>query len=82
MLAATGTSGGALGAASVSLGAALGTAGVIPALVGMGLVGAAGVGMRLMALADCGGPINCVSLSGQCCEILITTAGTLCPAAC
>ena len=77
-------SGGALAAAPISVSAGLGTAGALPAflpaLAGLGLVGAAGAG--LMAMADCGGPIQCVTPGGQCCMILLSVRGAVCPVSC
>ena len=75
---------GAAGVGAAGVGAAgLGTAGIAPILGGLGLVGAAGAGgMALMSMADCGGPFVCVAPSGQCCMVLITFRGFLCPASC
>ena len=54
-----------------------------PVLTGMGLVGGAGaVGMGLMAKSECGGPVRCISASNQCCFVLITIRGVICPASC
>ena len=60
-----------------------GAGAIAPILGGLGLVGAAGAGgMALMSMADCGGPFLCVAPSGQCCMVLITFRGFLCPASC
>ena len=60
-----------------------GAGAIAPILGGLGLVGAAGAGgMALMSMADCGGPFVCVAPSGQCCLVLITFRGFLCPASC
>ena len=54
-----------------------------PVLGGLGLMTAIGAGgMGLMAMSECGGPFRCQSASGQCCLVLITTRGILCPASC
>ena len=91
LLAATGIASNLVGGAAAAAGvgaagvgaAGLGTAGIAPILAGLGLVGAAGVGgMALMSMADCGGPFVCVAPSGQCCLVLITFRGVLCPDSC
>jgi len=86
LIAATGIVSNVVGGAGAAAGvgaAGLGTAGIAPILGGLGLVGAAGVGgMALMSMADCGGPFVCVAPSGQCCLVLITFRGFLCPASC
>ena len=54
-----------------------------PVLGGLGLMTAIGAGgMGLMAMSDCVGPFRCQSASSQCCLVLITTRGILCPASC
>ena len=54
-----------------------------PILGGLGLMGAAGAaGLGVMAMTQCGGPIRCVSPGGQCCFLLISVRGPLCPAQC
>ena len=88
MLAATSiasnVAGGALGAAGI--GAAAGglgaAAGLIPALAGLGVVGTAGAGAGLMALAECMRPVLCVAPSGQCCLTTMTRRGLQCPPSC
>ena len=86
LLASTGIASNLVGGAAAAAGvgaAGLGTAGIAPILGGLGLVGAAGVGgMALMSMADCVGPFVCVAPSGQCCMVLITFRGFLCPASC
>ena len=54
--------------------------GLAPVLGGLGLVGAAGLGM--MAVNQCVGPFRCAASSGQCCNTLITTRGPVCPISC
>ena len=76
---ASNVAGGALGAAAGGLGAA---AGVIPALAGLGVVGTAGAGAGLMALAECMRPVLCVAPSGQCCLTFMTRRGLECPPSC
>lgn len=51
-----------------------------PILAGLGLMGVAGMG--LMSMMECGGPVRCVSVSGQCCWLLISRAGIECPLSC
>ena len=69
---------------ATALGGAAATAPILPLLLApLGLVGVAGTaGLAVMAISECGGPRLCVSSSGQCCELLISTAGPICPAAC
>ena len=69
---------------ATALGGAAATAPILPLLLApLGLVGVAGTaGLAVMAISECGGPRLCVSLSGQCCELLISTAGPICPTAC
>ena len=38
--------------------------------------------MTVMSLAQCGGPFRCSSASGQCCLLLFTIRGPICPASC
>ena len=60
-----------------------GLAGLAPVLGGLGLVGVAGAaGMTVMSMMQCGGPINCISPSGQCCLLLFTIRGPVCPDSC
>lgn len=60
----------------------------IPSLLApLGLVGMMGsAGMSMMTRGQCGGPIRCVSSSGQCCMLLINISGAgvrfRCPASC
>ena len=63
---------------------ALGAGGIAPVLGGLGLVGAAGAaGMTLMAMSECGGPMLCVAVSGQCCFLGVgIRAAVGCPASC
>ena len=74
---ASNVAGGALGTAG--LGAA---AGLIPALAGLGVVGTAGAGAGLMALAECMRPVLCVAPTGQCCLTFMTRRGLECPPSC
>ena len=68
-----------IGAAAGGLGAA---AGLIPALAGLGVVGTAGAGVGLMALAECMRPVLCVAASGQCCLTFMSRRGLECPPSC
>ena len=57
--------------------------GLAPVLGGLGLVGVAGAaGMTVMSLMQCGGPFRCTSASGQCCRLLFSIRGPICPASC
>ena len=58
----------------------LGLAGIAPVLGGLGLVGVAG--MTVMSVRDCRRPMMCVATNNQCCVILITIRGRICPTSC
>ena len=58
------------------------TASLLPLLVApLGVVGVVGTaGLTMMTLQECGGPMLCVSPSGQCCFLNLMTGA--CPESC
>ena len=73
-----------LATTSAALAGPAATASILPYLLApLGLVGVVGTaGLTIMAMTECGGPTRCVSASNQCCELLISSGGVLCPASC
>ena len=63
--------------AAGGLGAA-GLAGLAPVLSGLGLVA---TGAGLMAMNRCTAPL-CIAGSGQCCFLIATARGIICPDSC
>ena len=60
------------------------TASLLPSLLApLGLVGVLGTaGITMMAMTECGGPTRCLTSYGQCCFLLLSIRGAVCPALC
>ena len=73
-----------LATTSAALAGPAATASILPYLLApLGLVGVVGTaGLTMMAMTECGGPISCVSVSNQCCGLLLSIRGPVCPASC
>ena len=71
----------ASGVSVVGAGGAAGLTAALPAvLAGVGLAGAAGLGM--MSLTQCGSPLMCSAPSGQCCFLALDRGRIVCPISC
>ena len=55
---------------------------LLPAMLGLGMVGLGGLGTNMVASSACVGPLYCRAASAQCCLLLINSGGFLCPASC
>ena len=71
-----------LATTSTALGGPAATASILPLLLApLGVVGVVGTaGLTIMAMSECGGPMLCVSPSGQCCFLNLMTGA--CPESC
>ena len=70
---------------SAALGSTAATASILPLLLApLGVVGVVGTaGLTMMTLQECGGPMLCVSATGQCCFLgLNMRQNTGCPESC